>query len=396
MLPIAASSSSGSPHARALPRSASRRAAARALAVALWLVAGAAPPAEAAPACARIEVFSREGCPHCAAAAEYLARLAQARPELVVEIRDVVADPSARERLAELSRSHGVERPGVPTFLVCDRLVVGFESDATTGRALEALLAGRAGPAAPDEIVAPWLGRLSVPELGLPLFTVLVGLVDGFNPCAVWVLLFLLSLLVNVRDRRRIAAIAGTFVLVSGAAYFTFMAAWLNVLLLIGFSRTAQIALGLLAVGVGAVHVKDFFALHRGVSLGIPERAKPGIYGRVARIVRAENLPAALAGAFVLAVLVNTVELLCTAGLPALYTQVLALRGLSPGATYAYLLLYNLAYVADDALLVAIAVVSLGRRKLQEREGRWLKLLSGAVILALGALLLLRPEWLSA
>ncbi|HEX6987159.1 MAG TPA: hypothetical protein VF170_17400, partial [Planctomycetaceae bacterium] len=240
----------------------------------------------------------------------------------------------------------------------------------------------------------PLFGEVDVRRLGLPLFTLAVGLVDGFNPCAMWVLLFLLSILVNLKDRWKIVAVAGTFVLISGLAYYAFMAAWLNVFLLVGFLRPAQIALGLLAVFVGAVHVKDFFALHKGISFSIPESAKPGIYARVRKIVTAENLTGAILGAAVLAVLVNVVELLCTAGLPALYTQVLALRELPAWQNYAYLALYNLAYMADDALMVGLVVVTLGRRKMQERHGRRLKLVSGLVVLGLGLVLLFKREWL--
>ena len=105
----------------------------------------------------------------------------------------------------------------------------------------------------------------------MPLFTVLVGQIDGFNPCAMWVLIFLLSILVNLRDRGRMVAIAGTFVFVSGAAYFAFMAAWLNVFLLIGYLRPVQLLLGSLALFVGSIHVKDFFAFKQGLSLSIPE-----------------------------------------------------------------------------------------------------------------------------
>ena len=240
----------------------------------------------------------------------------------------------------------------------------------------------------------PWFGRISATRLGLPLFTILIGLVDGFNPCAMWVLLFLLSVLVNLQDRWKIFAVAGTFVAISGIAYFLFMAAWLNVFLWIGFLRWVQVILAMLAIFVGCVHIKDYFALHQGLSLSIPESAKPGIYARVRRIVMAESLWGAIIGASVLAVLVNLVELLCTAGLPALYTQVLALREYPAWKNYAYLGLYILAYMFDDAVMVGIVVITLGKRRLQEREGRWLKLASGLVVLALGLVLLLRPDWL--
>ena len=140
-----------------------------------------------------------------------------------------------------------------------------------------------------NEIDVPWLGRLSVSQLGLPTFTFLIGLVDGFNPCAMWVLIFLLSVLVNLKDRKKILIVAGTFVVVSGLAYFVFMAAWFNVFQLIGLLRPVQVGSGIVAILVGVINIKDFFAFHKGVSLSIPESAKPGIYRRVRQVVSANS-----------------------------------------------------------------------------------------------------------
>ncbi|HEX2875497.1 MAG TPA: glutaredoxin family protein [Polyangiaceae bacterium] len=363
-----------------------------------------------------IVMWGHPGCPHCRAAHTYLDGLRARRPELGIVEHDVAADPASFEELRARSEQAGVDMVGVPSFLVRGTFLVGFDSPETTGRSIEAMLApqppasppehgsahapgseprvpstNRSPVASEGELELPWFGGVSVRELGLPLFTIAVGLVDGFNPCAMWVLMFLLALLVNVKNRARMLAVSGTFVVVSGLAYFAFMAAWLNVFQLIGLSRAVQLVLGGVALVIGAVNIKDFFALGKSISFSIPEKAKPGIYARVRAIVRAENLWAALVGATVLAVLVNVIELVCTAGLPALYTQVLAQQGVSAGARYAYLALYNVAYMLDDSVMVGIAVVTLGRRKLQDRAGRWLKLVSGVAIVALGLLLLLAP-----
>lgn len=249
--------------------------------------------------------------------------------------------------------------------------------------------------APPEGIDVPLFGKLRVRDVGLPCFTVVIGLVDGFNPCAMWVLIFLLSILVNIGDRKKIVAIAGTFVLISGLAYFAFMAAWLNMFLLIGFARPAQLTLGLVATVIGLVNVKDFVAFHKGITFSIPESAKPGIYARVRNLVQTKYLSAALVGAATLAIIVNVVEILCTAGLPALYTQILTFHELPAWKNYLYLALYNVAYMFDDSIMLTLAVVTLSHRKLQEREGRWLKLLSGLVILLLGLTMIFKPDWLS-
>jgi len=346
---------------------------------------------------AAIEVFTREGCPHCADARAFLTELQLERPDLRIIWREVDRDAAALRELERLSLDARAEAPGVPTFRIGKTLVVGFESPGTTGARIRALLDGQAGgapSAASDAVDTSLFGPLRASELGLPVFTVVLGLLDGFNPCAMWVLLFLLSLLVNLRDRRRMALVAGTFVLASGLVYFAFMAAWLNVFLLIGVSRGVRIALGLVALAIGALNVKDFFAFGRGPSLSIPAGAKPGIYARARAILRERSALASLAGVAVLALLVNAVELLCTAGLPAVYTAILTRAPLSTAQYYAHLALYNLAYVADDALIVTVAVVTLSKAKLSERAGRWLKLSSGAVMLALALCLLFFPSLL--
>ena len=358
--------------------------------------ATAAGPGAAGPV---LEVFVRADCPHCAAAKAYLPTLTDRHPGLVVLLRPVDEDPAARDELSRRAREGGFWPPGVPTFFYQGRALVGFADAGTSGPELERLLAPPAGlPAAvspaPGQLDAGRWGRLSLSELGLPLFTLAVGLLDGFNPCAMWVLLFLLSLLVHLRDRRRMAMIAGTFVLVSGAVYYAFMAAWLNVFLAVGLTAAVRIALALVALGMATVHLKDFLVGLRGPSLSIPDTAKPGLYARMRAVMQARSLPLALAGVAALAVVVNFIELLCTAGLPAMYTAILTQQGLSPGVHYAYLALYIVGYIADDSLMVALAVIALSQRKLDEGAGRWLKGVSGVVMLLLGLVMLLRPQWL--
>jgi glutaredoxin len=340
----------------------------------------------------RLRVYVREGCPHCTEAKVFLEQLAAQRPGLRIELRPVDTDPAAREELQAASRRAGLWPPGVPTFVVDGRVLVGFDDAEHTGRDLRSLLDGH--PTATGEVDSTLFGHLSASRLGLPLFTLALGLLDGFNPCAMWVLLFLLSLLVRLQDRRRMALVAGTFVLASGLVYYAFMAAWLNVFLAVGFTTPVRIALGVLALVIGAFNVKDFVRPGTGPSLSIPASARPGLVARMQAVRLARSVPVMLLGVSALAVVVNFVELLCTAGLPAVYTAVLAQQGLTPGARYGYLALYIAAYMADDALMVALAVAALASGKLTAHAGAALKLVSGAVMLVLGVVLLLRPQWL--
>jgi glutaredoxin len=359
-----------------------------------------------------IEVFVQQGCPHCAQAKTFLAQLAQRSPELRIVIRDVSQEPAAMLRLQQIAQQDGGAAVRVPTFLVRGQLLIGYSTEASSDRLiLDLLKNGNPAAAAMDSLSceaeqtntcggevreAPrdyslkFLGyTLSLEQVGLPLFTLTLGLLDGFNPCSMWVLLLMLSLLAPLNDRKRMFAVAGTFVAVQGIAYFLFLAAWLNLFLLLGLSRISEIVIAALALFAGAVNLKDFFAFGRGLSLSIPQSAKPGIYQRMRRILQVKDLTAAILATIVLGVLVQLVELMCTSGFPALFTRILTQQALQGANYYGYLLLYDFAYMLDDLLILAVGVVTLSQRRLQEKEGRMLKLLSGLVMMGLGGYLLI-------
>ena len=377
------------------------------------LLAAVASPAPAAPDPITIEAFVREGCPHCAKAEEFLAQLQKERPALKITIRDVQKEQAALERLKQLAREQHAGAVRVPAIYVGGQLIIGYSDEASTDKLIRSALAGQVakgtdpgsaceaeeslacpqgGAAAapePEPFEVSFLGRtLTLDDIGLPAFTLAMGALDGFNPCSMWVLLLMISLLAPLNDRRRMLAIAGTFVLIQGIAYFLFMAAWLNLFLVIGLSRASQLIIAAIAIFAGVVNIKDFFAFNIGISLSIPDKAKPGIYSRMRAILHAESLAAAIVGAIILAILVQFVEFLCTSGFPALFTRILTLRQLDTATYYSYLLLYIAAYMLDDIIILTIGVVMLSRHRLQEKEGRVLKLVSGLVMIGLGIYLI--------
>jgi glutaredoxin len=349
-------------------------------------------PPPSSPTPGVLVVFVRAGCPHCADAKVFLADYVKEHPRLRVVYRRIDDEPDAAADLVALYEELGMWPPGVPTFVMNGQVLVGFSDAEHTGPALRELI--EAGMPPRDQVQTTLFGTLSASRLGLPLFTIVMGLLDGFNPCAMWVLLFLLSLLVHLQNRARMALIAGIFVLTSGLVYYAFMAAWLNIFLVVGMSAALRWTLGGVALAIGGLNIKDFFAWGQGFSLSIPAAAKPGLYARARSVLSANSLATSLVAVAALAAVVNVVELLCTAGLPAIYTAVLTQQDLSLLAHYGYLGLYILGYVADDSVMVATAVLALGSGKLSERGGRLLKLLSGVVMLTLGVVLVAWPDWL--
>jgi thiol-disulfide isomerase/thioredoxin len=240
----------------------------------------------------------------------------------------------------------------------------------------------------------PVIGEIDPSQVNLPLLTVVIGGLDGFNPCAIWVLCFLLTLLLYVRSRTRMILVGLIFVSTSAFVYFLFMTAWLNFFLLIGYVDVMRILIGIVAITAGIVNMKDFFFFKKGVSLTIPESRRPGLIRRMRTLIGEESAIALIVGTIALAFFANIVEFLCSAGFPAIYTRILTLNALPDIQYYLYLVVYNIIYVIPLFVIVMVFVVTMGRRKVTERQGRILKLFSGALMLLLGVLLILSPELL--
>ncbi|MFU8894771.1 MAG: hypothetical protein ACNA8J_00140 [Gammaproteobacteria bacterium] len=350
--------------------------------------------------------FYSDTCPHCIDARPFVASL-ERHDWIDLRAYEIIKNREYGLLYRDIAATIGAQARSVPAFIFCASMHTGFERPETTGAVLlarmehchanpEQVLAARSGGGPrPGEVMGvqvPILGLVDADDWGLPVLTVIIAGFDAFNPCAFFVLLFLLSLMVHARSRARMLLVGGTFVVISGAIYFVFMAAWLNVFLLIGELRLVTLLAGLVAITLAAINIKDYFRFQSGgPSLSIPESKKPNIYQRMRQLVAANSLWAMLAGTAILAIVVNSYELLCTAGLPMVYTRILTLREADPFVYYLYLLLYNIIYIIPLLIIVLLFVFRFSSRKLGEREGRLLKLASGMMMLGLGAVMLAAP-----
>ncbi len=350
-------------------------------------------------------VFS-ETCGHCAKAKPFIDELEASYDWLnVVRVSTQAATGAEVDTVIALADEINEDIVGVPTYLFCERMEVGFDSEETTGADLEqklvecySALQGTGEPddgsRADEDLSVPVLGEIDADAVSLPLFTVAIAGLDAFNPCAFFVLLFLLSLLVHARSRWRMALVGGVFVIISGVMYFAFMAAWLNVFLVTGQLRWVTTVAGLIALAIAIFNMKDYFLPDTAGSLSIPDSAKPGLFARMRKLTTGDAMPTVLLGTIALAAVANSYELLCTAGFPLVFTRVLTLNDLSTSTYYGYLVLYNVVYVIPLLVIVGVFVWTLGSRKLSEGEGQFLKLMSGMMMLGLGLLLVLRPSLL--
>lgn len=337
----------------------------------------------------RLHVFVHPDCPHCHAAQSFL----RDHPEIETDIHDV--STPANERLFRVvAREYGIPERGlgVPLFIFGDRHMLGFDRPETTGAELLALVSGaeRDDPTSAGFVDLPVFGKIDPNGYSLAGLAVIMGLADGFNPCAMWVLIYLISLIAGLRDPAKIWWLVGTFVLASGILYFLLMTAWLNVFLVVGYVRPLTEFVALLAIGFGISHLYEL-VWTRGViecEVGDVEQRQRTM-SRIRDVVAAPIGVVSLLLIVGLAFAVNAIEFVCSAALPAIFTHVLALSDVSTFGYYAYIALYVVFFMLDDLIIFGLAAFAV-QTFIDTRYAVFSRLAGGLVLIGLGVWMLAR------
>lgn len=361
----------------------------------------------------RIVMFYSRLCPHCEDAAEFLKALelppkegwfyeevkryqalADANIKLELKLYEILDNPYNRELFEYYCEAYEIRPKGLPVFFIGSKAVESFpKADGAEIVAKTILYAQNKLDDKDGEVYnIPLIGDVASDSVFLPTFTIFLGFIDGLNPCAMWVLVFLLGILAYSRSKKRMLLVGVTFVAASGIVYFLLMTAWLNLFIVIGFNRIVMIILACIAIVMGLINIKELVFFKEGVSLMIPEAAKPSIYKKTRIIMREKSVILTICLTFVFAFFVNIIELACTAGFPAIFTKILADRNEPVVLKYLYMALYNVFYVQPLLIIVVIFSITLGHFKMQEKHAKMLKLISGGLMLLLGILMLVQPE----
>lgn len=249
-----------------------------------------------------------------------------------------------------------------------------------------------------DTVVLPILGEVAIDELGLLVAAVVIGAVDGFNPCAMWVLIFLITMLLHTKDRKRMWILGVSFLVASAFVYFLFMVAWLQVAVSVVAISWLRISIGVLAFGFGSWSLSKFMKTLKQTEVGCEvttDSSKKRLMDRIRKVIATQNLALATLGVVLLAFSVNLIELACSAGLPLLFTQILAFNQLSTSAYYGYILIYILFFLLDDLLVFSIAMFTMKVSGISNRYQRYAHLVGGLIMILMAIFLIFFPNFLS-
>lgn len=373
----------------------------------------------------KVYFFHGDGCPHCAAEEEFFEELEKTTDlDFEVEAYEIWKNPQNAKLLRKIALENNWNPRGVPFTVIGNETISGFNSAQTTGKLIQAkiekcqeyycedivggFLARAKGEKEPKKIqenveanhipktiALPLLGEIETKDFSLPILTIIIGGIDGFNPCAMWVLIFLIGLLLGMKDRKRRWVLGGAFIAASAGVYFLFLAAWLELFNFLQIIPFIKPLIGIVALAAGGFHIREYFTNPEAACKVTSGKKRQLVFEKLKKFVHERSFFLALFGIIVLAAAVNLVELVCSAGLPAVFTQILASSDLSFIESYSYMLLYVIIFMLDDMLVFAIAMRTLEIKSVGSKYSRVSFLVGGIIMLILGALLIFKPGLLA-
>lgn len=383
------------------------------LAVALTLVLAPSGKIKAASD-PTIYFFWGKGCPHCAAEEKFFVELRKDYPEVRISEYEVWNSAENRNLMSKAAKTLKVNVSGVPLTIIGEKSFIGFSEGYTDVQIREAVEYYQSNPyidplsgvmaeqstssdnnstSLLEKIHLPFVGDLNVKNFSLPALAVIIGTIDGFNPCSLWVLLFLIGLLLEVGDRRKMMVLGGAFILTEALTYLFFMTAWLQFILFIGFIAIVRIAIGLAALAGGGWSLSQLLKKKKESGCEVAgEEKRNKIFARISKIAKEEKWFFALLGVIALAFSVNLIEMVCSAGLPALFTQVLALNNLSEFQRIMYLVLYDFFFMLDDLIVFVAALATFQLLGITTKYSRWSHIIGGIIMVIVGLLLIFYPQ----
>lgn len=391
-----------------------------------------------------IHLFYGNGCPHCAAEEEFLSDYLKDRTDVKLYKYEVWYDSHNQELLSKVQKEMGTtNKNGVPFTVIGKKTIVGYADGVTDEQIKDAInyylnndyrdyageITGKVkktevkedttkdesktedkkenkiekaddtkdSDQTDENVTVPVLGKINAKKVSLPILAVVLGFVDGFNPCAMWILIFLITMLFNMKDRKKMWILGLTFILTSGIVYLMFMLAWLNLATFISKIAFIRLLIAVIALVVGLINVYKYIDSLKKKDEGcdvVDKKDRKKIMEKIISITHEKKFIIALLGIMVLAASVNIIELMCSIGIPLLFTQILAMNNLSTFSYMIYMFIYIFFFLIDDIVIFVISMVTLKVTGLSTKYTKYSHLVGGIIMLIIGLLLIIKPELL--
>ena len=370
-------------------------------------------------------LFHGAECPHCAEEIKFLDSIYDDYDQLKVVKYEVWYNEKNAELLQKVEDAYSIKRSGVPTTVIGNTVISGF-GDSTGNRikrAIEHYIENdyvdqvqriKDGTFQKEDLEkdksfeeeetksdddmtvdVPAVGKVNLKNVSLTSAAVIIGLIDGFNPCAMWILLFLISVLIGMKNRKRMWILGLTFLLTSAAVYMLIMLSWITIAVKITTIVWVRNIIAIIAIIGAFINIRSFIRSHdeSGCEV-VDDKKRKKIFSKIRKFTSEKSFILAIIGIMGLAISVNLVELACSAGLPLIFTELLVLNDTSSIMKFLYTLLYIIFFLLDDLVVFFIAMFTMKITGISTKYNKCSHLLGGIIMLIVGVLLLFKPGWL--
>lgn len=370
-------------------------------------------------------VFKGDGCPHCKAEMDYLDTIKDKYTNLEIKEYEVWYDDDNASLLTKVESYFNIKRSGVPTTIIGNTVIQGYQNESSTGKKIERAINFyeendykdivkeiKDGTATKNtrksdkfqeeetkldketSVKAPIVGNVNLKDVSLLTSAIILGLIDGFNPCAMWILLFLISALIGMKDRKRMWTLGLTFLITSGLVYMLIMLSWISIAVKITTIVWIRNIIAIIALIGAILNLKSFIKSKNSGCEIVDSKKRKNIFSKIKKFTSEKSFILAFFGIIGLAISVNLVELACSAGLPLIFTELLAINNVSGFIKFIYIGIYIIFFLIDDIIVFTISMYTMKATGISTKYGKYSHLIGGLIMLLIGLLLIIKPEWL--
>lgn len=371
----------------------------------------------------KLYFFHGDGCPHCAEENEFLEKISNKYENLEIVKYEVWYHENNQKLLEKVKKKMNIESNGVPLTVIgstsisgytesynnkIERAIRYYSEDNHYQDIVQKIKNGTYKEKKVKDLFSksdqktdskttiriPLIGKVNLKNVSVFVAAATIGLIDGFNPCAMWVLLFLISMLIGMKNRKRMWILGISFLTASAFVYMVIMLSWLNIVVNITTSIFLRNIIAIVAIVGAFINLNSFRKSKESGCEVVDAKKRKKIFSKIKRFTTEKSFLLALLGVIGLAVSVNVIELACSAGLPLVFTQILALNQVKGIPAFLYTLIYIFFFLLDDLIIFIIAMFTTKVTGISTKYNKYSHLIGGMIMLLIGILLILKPEWL--
>ena len=364
-------------------------------------------------------LFYGESCPHCKEMHEYLDEYLDGKENIKLYEYEIYKNKDNANKLRDIIDILDTNESGLPFLIIGNNVITGYAKNVTDER-IRNTVNYYQNKRFKDE-VGIYLGVVeddfeeydekiiyqeTIDDIGIssnlkniisksPLFlsAILIGLVDGFNPCAMWILLFLISMLFDVKNKKRKWTLGLVFIISSALVYFVFLMSWLELSVFLNKVGFIRLGIAVCAVILGTISIVKFIdSIGKDGCVVVNKENRKRIITSIKNIIKEKSFVFAILGMILLACSVNIIELFCSLGLPVVFTQILSLNEVSGTMRIVYSLIYVFFFMIDDLLVFFISMKTLELKAISNKYSKYSSLIGGLLMMIIGLLMIYKPE----